>query len=38
MSRPYLSLTGMHICVTLAIAIGYSSGDGVVLRCDLDCE
>ena len=26
--RPYLSLTGMHICVTLAIAIEYSSGDG----------
>ncbi len=38
MSRPYLSLTGMHICVTLAIAIEYGSGNRVVLCCDLDCE
>ncbi len=38
MSRPYLSITGIHMCITLAIAVDRSTGDQVVLCCDLDSE
>ncbi len=38
MSRPYLSLTGTGMCVTLAIGVRTGGGALQVLRCDLDCE
>lgn len=36
-SRPYLSLTGAHMCVTLSV--GFHTQDGIrVLCCDLNAE
>ena len=37
MSRPYLSLTGIHMCVTLSIAL-ECAGATRVFCCDLDWE
>jgi len=37
MSRPYLSLTGVHMCVTLSVAI-ETGGECRVLCCDLAWE
>ena len=36
-SRPYLSLTGAHLCITLSMAIEVD-GETVVVCCDLDSE
>lgn len=37
MSRPYLSLTGVHLCVTLSVAMAIG-GESRVLCCDLAWE
>jgi len=36
-SRPYLSLTGAHMCVTLSVAF-HTQGETRVLCCDLNAE